>query len=220
MHSKKYANITYSQMGEDLHIQRILNSRYGKKITDKGFYLDVGAFHPFKYSNTFKFYELGWRGINIEPNPENFKLIEKYRPEDINLNMGVSEKKQVLKYWKYDRGAFNTFSEAEATELNKRGDLTLEKVLEIETDSLQNILTKHLPDNTPIDFISIDVEGLDFQVVKSFDLETFKPNIICIEENMLIYNHFSESDIYKYLNDHNYKLQTIIGKSNIYIRKS
>ena len=214
-----FSNLTYSQLGEDLHIQRILNSRFNKKITDRGFYVDVGAFHPFKFSNTYKFYKNNWRGINIEPNPENFQLFEKYRPLDININMGVSDSSKILKYWKFDRGAFNTFDQNEANALINRNDLTLEKTLSIQTKSLQEIIDNNLPSNQFIDFISIDVEGFDLKVIKSFDIQKFNINIVCIEENMLKYNSYSDSEIYRFLSANDYKLHCIIGKSNLYVKQ-
>ena len=76
----------YSQEGEDILIERMI----GKK--KKGFYIDIGAHHPYRFSNTYYFYKQGWSGINIEPNVEHFRYFLKHRKRDINLNKGLSDK--------------------------------------------------------------------------------------------------------------------------------
>lgn len=74
-----YAKKSYSQEGEDMVLQRIFDGK------TNGFYVDVGAHHPFRFSNTYFFYRLGWSGINIEPNPEASDLFQSARRKDINL---------------------------------------------------------------------------------------------------------------------------------------
>ena len=77
---------SWSQEGEDMILHRIFG---GKK---SGFYVDVGAHHPKRFSNTYFFYCHGWRGINIDAMPGRMKLFNQWRPKDINLEMGVAEK--------------------------------------------------------------------------------------------------------------------------------
>lgn len=210
---------SYSQLGEDTNLERILNSRFKHKISDGGFYVDVGAFHPFKYSNTYKFYKKGWKGINIEPNPSKFQLFEQYRQRDINLNIGISDKEQILKYWNFDRAAFNTFDESEAQKLIDRNDITLKEVIQVQTKTLQSVLQEYLSAGQSIEFLNIDVEGLDLMVLESFDINLYQPKLICIEENMMVYTSFNESNIYNYLNQSGYRLHCIVGKSNIYSKR-
>src|SRR5690348_9855363 len=93
----------YAQEGEDLVLRRFLND------VAQGFYVDVGAHHPRRFSNTHLFYRAGWSGINLEPNPEAQDLGAKCRPRDINLQMGVDEQSGVLKYHRFDEPALNTF---------------------------------------------------------------------------------------------------------------
>ena len=80
---KGFANVYYSQSGEDIIIGNFFQNK------NKGFFVDVGAYHPKHYSNTYLLYKNGWRGINIEPNPASIKLFNKYRKNDINLQTGV-----------------------------------------------------------------------------------------------------------------------------------
>src|ERR1039457_5849033 len=78
-----FRTVYFSQFGEDTFLDYYF---FGRRT---GFYVDVGAFHPFNISNTYIFYKRGWRGINIEPNPASFRAFLKYRPRDINLNVAV-----------------------------------------------------------------------------------------------------------------------------------
>ena len=79
-----------------------------------GFYVDVGAHHPFRFSKTYKFYKKGWSGINIEPNPEDFHLFSKQRNRDININAGVASKEDDISYFMFNEPDLNTFCEEEA----------------------------------------------------------------------------------------------------------
>jgi hypothetical protein len=82
-----YLRISYSQDGED----RVLQSFFETRNKYKGFYVDIGAHHPYRFSNTAIFYAKGWSGINIEPTPTLIQAFYKYRKRDINLNIGIAE---------------------------------------------------------------------------------------------------------------------------------
>src|ERR1700687_2725090 len=86
---------SYSQEGEDM----VINSFFEGKKKYKGFFVDVGAHHPYRYSNTLFFYRKGWRGINIEPTPGATKLFNTFRRKDTNLNIGISDKKEKLTFY-------------------------------------------------------------------------------------------------------------------------
>ena len=99
-----YARKSYSQEGEDMILRRL----FEKQKT--GFYVDVGAHHPKRFSNTLFFYKKGWHGINIDAMPNSMSLFDKIRPRDINLEVPISEKKQKLKYYMFNEPALNGFS--------------------------------------------------------------------------------------------------------------
>src|SRR5829696_7661265 len=80
-----YSRKSYSQEGEDLILERIFLEQ------KKGFYVDVGAHHPKRFSNTFLFYKLGWFGINIDAMPGSMSAFESARPRDINLEVAIAE---------------------------------------------------------------------------------------------------------------------------------
>ncbi len=163
---------SFSQKGEDLVIAKLLGNK------KKGLYIDVGAQNPDKFSNTKWFYNRGWSGINVEPNPKTFYLLNLKRPRDINLNIGISDKHSFLTYYEYYPDALSTFSETEAVRYKKMG-YKLVKKYNVQTDTLSNIFKKHV--NKPIDFISVDTEGTELNVMKSNDWKKYRPKVICVE---------------------------------------
>jgi hypothetical protein len=86
----------------------------------KGFYVDVGAHHPLRFSNTYLFYKKGWRGINIDATPGSMKLFNKIRPEDTNIESPVSNTHRKMSYYIFDEPALNSFS----SKLSKKGLIT------------------------------------------------------------------------------------------------
>ncbi len=199
-----FSTLSYSQEGEDLILKRIFE---GQKT---GLYIDVGAHHPKRFSNTYLFYKKGWRGINIDAMPGSMDEFKRIRPEDNNLEVAVSNKKEILKYYVFNETALNTFSKHEAEQKNGLGNYKVIDEVMIETIPLSVILKKHLKPKDQIDFMNIDVEGLDLQVLHSLDWTLQQPMVILIEN---LNNHFEnilESEIYKFLNPKGY---TLIAKT-------
>jgi hypothetical protein len=175
-----FLNSSFSQEGEDLVLGRIFE-RHGP-----GFFVDVGALHPLRFSNTYKFYKAGWRGINIDAMPGSMKLFNDQRPSDINLEIPVSDKNEVIPYYIFNEPALNTLSKQLADERNGVDHYVIEKVVEIETQTLGDILKKHLPKEQPIDFLTIDAEGFDMQILRSNNWELFKPSIVLVESDVAL----------------------------------
>lgn len=169
-----FFNKAYSQEGEDILLSRIFE---GKK---DGFYLDIGAHHPQRFSNTYLFYQKGWRGINIDPIPGIKEKFDKERPGDINLEIAIGEKEVELNYYNFKEKALNTFSEELANQY-KVGGWELNSIISIKTYPLDKILDEYIPINKTIDFFSIDVEGFELEVLKSNNWNKYKPKIIVIE---------------------------------------
>jgi FkbM family methyltransferase len=193
-----YATKTYSQEGEDLILQKIF---FGK---DKGFYIDVGAHHPKRFSNTYSFYKKGWRGINIEARPGSKTLFDKYRPRDINLEKAISSERMRLKYFMYNDPALNSFSTPNLSNLVQSKRYKVIKEINIETERLDEVLKLVISNNQVIDFMSIDVEGLDYDVLMSNNWQIFKPNIVLIEDAEYDFKHGSK--IAEFLELNNYKI--------------
>jgi len=158
-----YASLSYAQEGEDRLLARIF---IGEK---PGFYVDVGAHHPLKYSNTHIFYLMGWRGINIDPNPDAIESFQRARPRDINLNLGISDSKVPLTYYEFNEPALNGFSERFALSADGVSHYRILNRRQINTVPLAKVLDEHLPVGQTIDFLNVDVEGLDESVLNSND---------------------------------------------------
>jgi FkbM family methyltransferase len=193
-----YLNISYSQEGEDSILNRIFEAQ------PEGFFVDIGAHHPFRFSNTYAFYKRGWQGINIDPNPNSKKQFDLFRPRDINIEFGVSETKGSLKYYNFFEKALNTFSGERAEEYQK-ANWPIESVINIETFPLADILNNHLTRGQKIDFMTIDVEGLEMQVLISNNWDLYKPKVILIEMLNLPFEELIECDIYKLLFKQGYR---------------
>lgn len=191
---------SYSQEGEDMILRRL----FEKQKT--GFYVDVGAHHPKRFSNTFFFYKKGWRGINIDAMPNSMSLFNKIRPRDINLEIPISDKKQKLKYYMFNEAALNCFSKELAEKRNGKYDYKIISEKEMETSTLEEILEKHLPYDQEIDFMSIDVEGLDLQVLKSNNWRQFRPKFVLVEILGSSIKDITNSKEYKYLSGFEYEI--------------
>jgi FkbM family methyltransferase len=176
-HLFEYVNISYSQEGEDLVLDRLFESK------PNGFYIDVGAHHPKRFSNTFKFYCKGWSGINIDAMPGSMNIFKEIRPRDINLEIPVSKEVESLTYFIFNEPALNTLNEKEADLKSKiPGYHIIEKKV-LQTKPLSMILDEHLGnEKKPIDFMSIDVEGLDMQVLQSNNWNKYRPTYVLAED--------------------------------------
>jgi FkbM family methyltransferase len=187
---------SYSQHGEDLiveHLMRLLN-------IENPFYIDVGAHHPHILSNTYLMYTNGGRGINIEPDPTLIKAFEQYRPEDITLQCGMRfDERTEADLFMMSAQVLNTFSEEEANHVARFGTYSIENKIKVKLLSLPEILDKYGA-NKEVDFISIDVEGVDFEVVKKNDIGGIRPKVLCIET--VNYSEDNTSKKQKALIDH------------------
>jgi FkbM family methyltransferase len=196
-----YGRRFYSQAGEDM-----LLSLYYEGKKHKGFYVDVGAHHPYRFSNTAYFYRRGWRGINIEPTPSLFKAFPRRRRRDINLNVGIGNGEK-LTFYVFNEGALNTFDPeiARSRDGSYDGKYRIIDRIEVQTRTLADILDKHLPAGTPIDLLTIDVEGMDFAVLKSNDWTRYLPQFILVEcESEL--DDLSDDEIYQFLHAKGYSI--------------
>jgi FkbM family methyltransferase len=208
---------SYSQDGEDM----VLRVFFEGKRKYKGFYIDIGAHHPFRFSNTAYYYQKGWQGINIEPSPDLIRKIEHYRKRDINLNLGVANQESELTFYVFNDQALNSFDKD--LSLSRHDDSTpynIVKELKIKTYPLSYILDKYLPVNQKIDFLSIDAEGFDFDILQSNNWEKYIPDFILVEQNTCEFpaDNIEEDEIYKYLIENKYKKVARTMRTSIFKR--
>ena len=195
-----HAKPSYSQEGEDLILLRMFESNR------PGFFIDVGAHHPQRFSNTFLFYRRGWRGINIDPSPEAIALFNAERPRDINLALGVSDEPGTLTYFVFDDPALNTFDEKLARERERTTAYRVTGTRQVQVARLDELLARHLPPGQSIDFMSVDAEGYDFNVVRSNDWSRFRPRYLLVECLASSLTSIAEQPMHKSLEDRRYRL--------------
>ncbi len=166
----------WSQEGEDQILKRIFS---GKK---SGFYVDVGAHHPKRFSNTYLFYKSGWSGINIDAMPGSMKPFQRARPRDINLELGIGRARGELEYYVFNEPALNGFS-ASLSESRDAEDsaYAIKDVIKMPVVPLAAALENNLPPGQSIDFLSVDVEGLDLEVLQSNNWDRYRPAYVLVE---------------------------------------
>jgi FkbM family methyltransferase len=167
---------SYSQCGEDL----IVNYIFSLRNINYPSYLDIGANHPFFLSNTAHFYLKGCRGINIEANPRLIREFELFRRKDINLNIAVGPIEDEMDFYVLNDPTLSTFSKLEADYLTSSGKYAVIAVEKIKLTTLDHVIEKYCNGHFP-DFLSIDVEGLDFDILRSINFNKYWPKVICVE---------------------------------------
>jgi FkbM family methyltransferase len=168
---KPYQKVSYSQEGEDL----LLDIYMG--YPTEGTYVDVGAHHPHKFSNSFFYYKKGIRGVCIDPIPGTKSFFEAHRPEDVFLNIGVSENQGNMPYFILNDTALNTFSEECLSTRKSQGYILVDKK-NIPIEPLSKILDNHLNKSLKLLFFTIDVEGMEMSVLRSNDWDKYRPEFI------------------------------------------
>ena len=166
--------VCYAQDGEDLVLDRLFDGQ------QSGFYVDIGAHHPSRFSNTYLFYLRGWSGINVDAQPESMKAFNRHRSRDTNLELGVGLKKEQARFFRFNEPALNTFNEAEAKFKEQHPYFIVDTQI-AQVRRLDEILNEHMGTRTTIDFITIDVEGKDLEVLMSNDWLRYRPRFVLAE---------------------------------------
>jgi len=184
---------SYSMDKEDLVIKEYFKSK------NKGFYVDVGCYHPLQRNNTMLLYQKGWRGINIDISDFSIKLFKFLRPDDFNLNLAVSNKEgEIDMFFQKKLSQLSTIKENRA-KIAFQGNILNKKIL---SKRLTSILDESKYKDQKIDFLNIDVEGADFEVLQSLNLNKYSPELICIE---VIEKDLESSDVFNFLYKNSYK---------------
>jgi hypothetical protein len=190
----------------------ILN--YFKDIND-GYYVDVGCYHPLHLSNTFLLHKKGWNGVNIDISEYTIDLFNYLRPRDTNINTAVTNFDGSTKF--YYQKKLSQLSSIKKDTATKRMQGKIDEK-EIKAYKLSTILSNTKYRHKKINFLNIDAEDSDFDVLCSIDFKIYRPDMICVE---IIEEDIFESNIYRFLNELNYK-KIWSSKSNwshIFIKK-
>lgn len=163
---------TYSQFGEDRVLPFFLDPKRS------GFFVDVGANHPVKNSNTFWLYKFGWKGITVEPNEMLFRLHQKIRPRDAQVSALISDSDTEVEFVEFKN---HLFSSASVEHVKKWEDVNnVTRRQKIRPRRLTDVLDEcHCPQN--FDLLCIDVEGFDLPVLRSLDWSRYHPRMLVIE---------------------------------------
>ncbi|TGN08016.1 FkbM family methyltransferase [Leptospira ilyithenensis] len=202
--------LSFSQEGEDMILREIFENK------SQGFYVDIGAYDPVRFSNTNYFYQLGWSGINIEPSPDAIERFNLKRTRDINLNFGVSGQSGNLDYYSFEEAALNTFDSERVVFLEKNSPYRSNKKLNIPVLPLAEILSRHCA-NKQIDFMNIDVEWHELDVLKSNDWNRFRPNVLLVEILNFDFETVSKDPVHMLLQDLGYKFECKTPRTSFYL---
>jgi len=180
-------------------------------------YIDIGAYHPYDASNTALMYMSGGKGINIEANPDLVKPFYRERPGDTNLNIGIAPTSGTLPFYVFDEyPGRSTFSKKELESFQREyPNVTLSKTIEVPVVELDEVVRQYSNGVYP-DFISIDVEGMDFDVLKSCNFSDQTPYIICVEVGK---QDGSLANMTSMLKDKGYEFYILLADTALYIKK-
>lgn len=192
---------SFSQSGEDLIIRRAL-SRMG---INRPTYLDIGANDPVINSNTYLLYTKGSRGVLVEPDPFLFRKLKKKRSKDILINCGIGLcNDELADFYVMSNKSLNTFSKKDAEKVQSYGKEKIEKIIKVPIITINEVIKKNL-DRFP-NFISIDVEGLDLELLITFDFDKYQPELFCIETITYTQDNSEtkEKEIFEYMESKGY----------------
>ncbi len=204
-----FIKIHYSQFGEDIVLKELL--REGIK---NGFYVDVGCYHPKKYSNTYMLHKWGWEGINIDVEEDKISLFNIVRPRDYNVLCAVSDRKEKVTLYKDSKFGLGSTIDTQAKDQTKNGFL---ETIDLCSNTLNEIIENSPFKGRQIDVLSIDVEGMDFKAINSLDIEMYKPKIVIIEDHHKSIDDVLNTNTYAFLKQKGYILRSWTFYSLIFI---
>ena len=191
---------SFSQHGEDTFI----HERFGRK--KGGSYVDVGASHPFRPSNTFLLYKNGWRGVTVEPVPLLGRLHKRWRPQDSLVQKAIGPSPGRVWFQEVLPSVLSTLDAKTARSYVLEGKAQLLQSYEIDVITLDQLFANYVGRRT-IDLLSIDVEGLNAETITTFGLDDIRPITICIEATL----YDDRCKILAYFEQRKYRLVAELG---------
>jgi FkbM family methyltransferase len=209
-------NVSYSQFGEDV----MVNYYFEQNGINKGTYIDVGAYHPVYMSNTYRLYTKGWSGLNIDPTPGSMNLFNLYRPDDVNLEAAVAEKEGDNYFHIFNSNPeLNTLSLSDdMKEHYASRNIKPDSVISVQTYPLYQLCDKYL-DGRTINFISVDAEGHDLNVLKTFNWQKHQPQLVLVEAHTTVEEFIQKTELYKFLTELNYSILAKNGPSYLFMHQ-
>lgn len=192
----------YSQFGEDIIINRFF------RRDEPGFFVDVGCFHPLKFNNTWMLYKKGWRGINIDVDPEKIEIFDIRRPEDLNVAIAIANFDGLAPCFSASRYSLTTTLSPDFAKNHGSS-----YVGDVKVAKLNDIIEASRWKGVQIDLLSIDVEGMDLDVLKSLDFEVYNPKLIVVEVPSATLDGVEKSAVYRLLFNLGYRMIAWCGLS-------
>lgn len=205
----------YSQYGEDvptyIHLAPI----------KQGFFVDVGCFHPKKYSNTYRWYRKGWRGVNIDLDPIKIEAFRMARPKDVNLVYAIDREGKGELHDCYSFGRYSLISTLDREFAEKQRELGKEYIVrQVPVASLDYVLDQTRFVGRKIDLLSVDAEGHDLAILQSLSFERYSPGLILVELHQSTISGVIASPLYQFLTNKSYDLVNWVGPTLIFKRKA
>jgi FkbM family methyltransferase len=203
---------SYSNWGIDMMADFFFRNK------KEGIYIDVGCHHPLINNNTYPLYKRGWKGINIDIDYGAIDSFNFLRSKDTNIEIAVSDTTgEAELFFYHNRAAKNT--------LSKEKGFDSKEIQKIKTSTLNKVIENSIYKDQKINFISIDVEGYELNVLKGFDFKKYKPDLVVLEliqEGMTEFFHqnienIQNSEVYLYMIKHDYKLINWIHDDLVFV---
>lgn len=206
---REYPMPTYALAGEDWAMLQHFPGGY------QGVYVDVGCYKPIPYSNTFLFYEMGWRGLCIDANDFSAEFAAE-RPEDTFLPVAVGVEEGVLNYYHFPVDpTCNTFDQARAEDLMRTNPKYIPQIMPVPIRPLNKILAEQ--NITQLDILSIDIEWMDEAIIAAHDFSRWRPRLIAIEDHSMDLHNPTASRVFNILEAQGYLLESKCHYTSIYI---
>ena len=203
---------SYSNWGIDMMADFFFRNK------KEGIYIDIGCHHPLINNNTYPLYKRGWKGINIDIDYGAIDSFNFLRSKDTNIKIAVSDKTgEAELFFYHNRAAKNT--------LSKEKGFDSKEIHKIKTSTLNKVIENSIYKDQKINFISIDVEGYELNVLKGFDLKKYKPDLVVLEliqEGMTEFFYqnivnIQNSEVYLYMIKQDYKLINWIHDDLVFV---
>ena len=214
--ARPWSKSSHSQQGEDLIVEAMCESLSIGNLT----YLDVGAADPIQLNNTYKFYERGCRGVLVEPNPTFCRKLEAQRPRDKVLNIGIGfEDRDAADYYMVggpDGEYLNTFSRKDVETIREKAPdfHPIVKVIKMPLVNINKIMEEQF--HGAPEFLSMDTEGLDLDILKSLDFNRYRPKIVCVE-TLVLGSHRMETEILDLMQSKEYSIRGATFVNTIFV---
>jgi FkbM family methyltransferase len=200
-----YKRKSFSQFGEDLFIRDYFGDR-------TGVYIDIGGNHPFRISNTYLLYRMGWSGIVVEPIQRFYAKHKQFRPRDTQLNAAASDTPGDLTFYEMVPSVLSTCSAEEAESMTSNNSALLLRSYTVPVMTVDDLYRKYVAPR-PVSLLSVDTEGHDLAVLRGIDWKIMHPDMIICEA----INSAAGHKISELLTEQRYKCIKSLGCNNIYV---